>query len=163
MKVGCGRLDEAALSPGAEPVAVAADGQDVAVVQEAVEDSGGDHRIGEHRAPFGNAAVGSDQHGAGFVAPADELEEQVGGVGFQRQVTELVDDQQFGLRRRQQFLVQAPLAVRLGQAGNQHRRRGELHRVSGQDRLAPERDRKMRLADAWRAEQQHILAVGDPA
>ena len=33
-----GRLDEAALSLGAEPVAVAADRQHVAVVQEPVED-----------------------------------------------------------------------------------------------------------------------------
>jgi hypothetical protein len=43
------RLDETALSLGAEPVAVAADGQDVAVVQEPVEDRGRDHRIPEHR------------------------------------------------------------------------------------------------------------------
>ena len=35
-----GRLDETALSLGAEPVAVAADGQHVAVVQEPVEDRG---------------------------------------------------------------------------------------------------------------------------
>ena len=50
-----GRLDEAALALGAEPVAVAADGQHVAVVQQPVEDGGRDHRIGEHRAPFGDA------------------------------------------------------------------------------------------------------------
>src|SRR5947209_13502590 len=37
-----GRLDEAALSLGAEPVAVAPDGQDVTVVQEPVEDCGRD-------------------------------------------------------------------------------------------------------------------------
>ena len=50
--VSGGRLDEAALSLGAEPVAVAADRQHVAVVQEPVEDRGGDHRITEHcRAP----------------------------------------------------------------------------------------------------------------
>lgn len=89
-----GRPDEAAVSLGAEPVAVAADGQHVAVVQEPVEDRGRDHRICEHGAPFGNAAVRRDQHGAGFIAPADQLEEQVRRVGLQRQVAELVDDQQ---------------------------------------------------------------------
>lgn len=52
-----GRLDEAALALGAEPVAVAADRQHVAVVQQPVEDGGRHDRIGEHGAPLGNAAV----------------------------------------------------------------------------------------------------------
>lgn len=42
------RLDEAAFALGAEPVAVAADRQHMAVVQEPVEDRGRDHGIGEH-------------------------------------------------------------------------------------------------------------------
>src|SRR5215475_6241597 len=82
--VSGGRVDEAALSLGAEPVAVAADGQHVAVVQEPVEDRSGDHQIGEYGAPFGNAAVRSDQHGASFVAATDQLEEQMRRVGLQR-------------------------------------------------------------------------------
>lgn len=69
-------LDEAAFALGAEPVAVAADRQHVAVMQEPVEGRGGDHGIGEHCTPFGNAAVRRDQHRAGFVSPADQLEEQ---------------------------------------------------------------------------------------
>ena len=85
------------------------------VVQEPVEDRGRDHWVGEHGAPFGKAAVRRDQHGAGFVAPADQLEEQVRRVRLQRRVAELVHDQQFWLRQRQEFLVQAPLAVRLGE------------------------------------------------
>ena len=39
----------------------------------------------------------------------------------------------------------------------------EQHGVPGQDRFAPEGDGKMRLADARRSEQQHVLAIGDPA
>ncbi len=87
------RLDEATLPFGAESVAVTADGQHVAVVQEPVEDRGGNHGIGKHGTPFGNAAVRRDQHGAGFVAAADQLEEQMRSVGFQGQVAEFVDDQ----------------------------------------------------------------------
>lgn len=139
--VSGGRFDEAALSLGAEPVAVAADGQHVAVVQEPVKDRSGDHRIGEQGAPFGNAAVRRDQHGAGFVAAADQLEEQMRRVGLQRQVAEFIDDQQLWLRQREQFLVQASLGMRLGKTCDQRRRCGELHRVTGQDRLSPERDR----------------------
>ena len=96
------RLNKAALSLGAESVAVAADGQHVAVMQEPVEDRGCDHWISKHGAPFGNTAVGRDQHGAGFVAPADQLEEEVCRIGLQRQVPEFIDDQQLRLRQRQQ-------------------------------------------------------------
>ena len=128
------RLDEAALALGSKPVAVAADRQHMAMVQEPVEDRGGDHGIGEHRAPFGNATVRRDQHGAGFVAPADQLEEQVRGVGLQWQVAEFVDDQELRLRQRQQLFVQAPLAVRLGEASDQRRCRRDapqLQRIAG--------------------------------
>lgn len=41
--------------------------------------------------------------------------------------------------------------MRLGEAGDQRRRRGEMHRVTGQDRLSPERYRQVGLANAWRA------------
>jgi len=54
----------------------------VAVVQEPVEDRGGYHGIGKHGAPFGNAAVRRDQHGAGFVTATDQPEEQMRSVGF---------------------------------------------------------------------------------
>ena len=82
------------------------------VVKKAVEQRCGHHGIAKDITPFGEAAVGCQDHGTLFVSGVDELEEQVGRVGFQRQVTELVDDQQFRLRQRQQFLVQAPLAAR---------------------------------------------------
>lgn len=95
--------DEAALSLGAEPVTIAADRQHVAVMQEPVEDRGGDHGTGEHSAPFGNTAVRGDQHGASFIAPADQLEEEMCRVRFQRQIAELVDDQQLWLRHASSF------------------------------------------------------------
>jgi len=53
-------LDEATLPFGAEHLAVAAYRQHVAVMQDPVEDRGGDHGIGEHGATFGNAAVRRD-------------------------------------------------------------------------------------------------------
>jgi hypothetical protein len=53
--------------------------------------------------------------------------------------------------------------MRLDKAGDQGRGGRELHGVAGQDRLTPEHDRKMRLADAGRAKQETVLVVGDPA
>ena len=70
------RFDEAALALGAEPVAVAADGQHLTVMEQPVEDRGRDDRIGEHRARLGHAPVRRNKHCARLVT-ADELEEQV--------------------------------------------------------------------------------------
>jgi putative transposase len=80
-------------------------------------------------------------------------------IGLQRQVAELVDDQELGLRQRKKLLVETPLGVCLGKARHQRRRARELHRVAGQDRLAPEGDREVCLADARRPEQQ-LIAKG---
>ena len=63
-------------------------------VQQAVQDRGGDHRIAEHAAPFPDRAVRGDQDRSLLVAARDQLEEQVRGIGFERQIAELVDDQQ---------------------------------------------------------------------
>jgi hypothetical protein len=61
-----------------EPVAVALDVDDPAVVKKPVEDSGSDHRIPEEFLPVGEALVGGDDRGAALVAMRDELEEEVG-------------------------------------------------------------------------------------
>src|SRR3546814_21073216 len=78
----------------AEPIAVTADCDHGAVVQQAIQDGGGDHRVAEHRAPLGDRAVRGEQDRAALVTPADQLEEQGGGVRLERTVAELVDDQQ---------------------------------------------------------------------
>ena len=45
-------------------------------------------------APFGEAAVGGEDHGALFVAGVDELEEQIAAAGNDRQVADFVDDKE---------------------------------------------------------------------
>jgi len=59
-----------------ESVAVALDVDDLAVVQQPVEDGGGDHGIPEELLPVGEAFVGGDDRGASLVAVGDELEER---------------------------------------------------------------------------------------
>jgi hypothetical protein len=51
------------------------------MVKQPIEQRGGDDRVAEDLAPFGKAAVGSQDHGALFVAGVDELEEEVGPPG----------------------------------------------------------------------------------
>jgi hypothetical protein len=54
------------------------------VVDESVDQGGGDHRVAEDLAPLLEAAVGGDDDRAAFVAAGDQGEEQVGELPFER-------------------------------------------------------------------------------
>ena len=78
----------------AEPVAGAFEGENVGVVNDAVDHGGGDGLVAEDAAPAGKRQVaGEDQRGV-LVSAGDELEEQVGGVLLEGQVADFVDDDQ---------------------------------------------------------------------
>jgi len=69
----------------------------MAVVEQPIEDGGGHHLVTKHLTPLHDWAVGGDQYAAALVAAGDQLEEQMGGIGLQRQVAQLVNDQQLAL------------------------------------------------------------------
>ena len=92
--------------PLPEAVALAFQGDHVGVVDEPVDQCGGDHGVAEDLAPRLEAAVGGDDDRAAFVAARDQGEEQVGGLAFQRQVADLVDDEQVVALDASQFVVQ---------------------------------------------------------
>lgn len=91
---------------GAQAVAGSFDLDHDGVVEQAVEQRGGDDRITEDLAPVGKAAVAGQDDGALFVTGVDQLEEQVGAAGGDRQIADLVDDQE----RRP--AVEADLSIR---------------------------------------------------
>ena len=64
------------------------------MMEQSVEQRGGDDGIAEDLAPFGKAAVGGEDHRAFLVARVDELEEQVAAAVGDRQVADLVDDEE---------------------------------------------------------------------
>ena len=76
------------------------------VVDEAVDERGGDHGVAEDLAPGLEAAVAGDDDRAAFVAAGDEGEEQVGGLALQRQVADLVDDEQAVALEAPEFVVE---------------------------------------------------------
>ena len=84
-------LDQPGLALGTQSVAVTADGDDMTVVQQPIEDSGGHHCVTEHLAPLADRPVAGLQQAAAFVAAGDQLEEQVGRTRLRRQVAQLVD------------------------------------------------------------------------
>ena len=53
------------------------------VVDEPVDHGGGDDVVAEHFAPAAEGFVAGDDQAGAFVAGGDELEEQVGGFGFE--------------------------------------------------------------------------------
>jgi hypothetical protein len=112
-----------------EAVALAFEGEDVGVVDEAVAQRGGDHGVGEDFAPGFEAAVAGDDDRAAFVAAGDEREEQVGGLAFEREVADLVNDEQGVALEPAEFVVEGVAVFGLGRggrpiAGRARRRRG---------------------------------------
>ena len=76
----------------AESVAGAFEGDDVGVVDDAVDHGGGDDLVAEDAGPGAERQVAGEDEGGVLVAGGNELEEQVGGVLFEREVADLVDD-----------------------------------------------------------------------
>ena len=142
--------------PGAalvlEPVALALDADDGRMVQQPVEHRRGQHRVaGEGLIPRPEGQVRGQDHRALLVALGDDLEEQVGLFAPQRQVADLVDDQELvdadGAVHR---LLPTALALRRLERHDQIGGGGEAHLVAVLGGQVAERDRQMRLADAAR-------------
>ena len=89
----------------AEPVAGAFQGEDVGVVNDAVDHRGGDCLVAEHATPARERKVrGEDQRGV-FIARRDELEDEVRSVLLEGQVADFVDDDQSGNKPRSRIVT----------------------------------------------------------
>src|SRR5215471_13175104 len=76
------------------PVGVAVGDDDVAVVQEPVQEADGGGVLGQEPAPGLERPVGSDAQGAAFVGGCDEPEQQLGAGVIQGREAEFVADDQ---------------------------------------------------------------------
>src|SRR5581483_11364961 len=161
LEAGAELLD--AVVVAAHPVAGAVDREHGAVVEEPVEDGGGDGGVLEDLAPVGDAAVGREDDRAVFVAAGDDLEEVAGGFGGQGEVAELVDDQQLWAVPEAHRRLPAALergALCFGDEVGGGRVVDAVALLGG---VAAERDGEHRLADAGRPDQQHVALVLDEA
>ena len=95
-----------------------------------------------------------------FIAAADDLEEEVGGVGIVGEVANLVDGEEGGPR----VVVEAPLKGAGGllaiEIEQQVRGRDEARAVAGQDDLMDDVLGEHRFAEALGADQEDILGAG---
>ena len=130
-------------------------------MQKAIEDGGGDDAIAEHLAPGTEALVAGEDHRPAFIAPADELEEQIGAEPIDRQVTDLVDDQQTRCGVDLELLVEPAFGVGLGERSDEVGRGGKQDPVAGLDGLQSQGHGQVRLADAGWSEHDDVVAVFD--
>lgn len=56
------------------------------------QDRGCHHGIAKHAAPFADRAIGGDQDRSPLITPRHQLEEQMRGIGFEREIAELGRD-----------------------------------------------------------------------
>ena len=77
-----------------QPVGMPLDLDHDGMVQQAVQQGGGHDDVTEDGAPVLEAAIRGEDGGALLVAGIDQLEEQVGAAGLDRQVADFIDDQQ---------------------------------------------------------------------
>src|SRR5690606_31671170 len=75
-----------------EAEAVIAGFQDVAVMSEAVEQSGGHLGVAEHAGPFAEAEVGGNDDAGLLVELAEQMEQQRPASRAERQIAQLVED-----------------------------------------------------------------------
>lgn len=87
----------------------------------------------------------------------------MGSVPVDRDVADLVDDQELWLAIELQSFLDLVLAVGLRERSDERHGLGEVGPIAFGHRLDAESDRQMGFPDAWRAQEDGVLAVGDVA
>ena len=96
-----------------EPVAVAAEDDDLGVVDETVDEGGDGDGVAEALGPGGERLVRGDDEAAAFFAGRDECEQECCGVGVDGDVADLIDDEQWDGCKASEFVDSPRLLVRV--------------------------------------------------
>ena len=147
-----------------EPVAVAADVDDVTVVEEAADQRGGGHHlVAEDLAPLLEALVAGEDGRGAFIAPGHDLEEQHGPGPGDREVADLVDDHQRGEAERLQAVRQGAGLLGFLQRGDQVGEGGIVDPATAFDRGDGQTQGEMGFPDPRRAQQDDVLMAIEKA
>src|ERR1700722_4305917 len=145
----------------AQPIARTLDLDNDAVVKKPIQQGWRDEGDPKNFPPFRKTAVGGEDHGALFVPGIDELEEQMSAARNDRQVADLVDDQEHEAAEEPDLLTQAALAFGLGKYTDEVGEGGEVDAAAGFDRLNAERHAQVTFAGAGRPDQMQDLGAVD--
>ena len=94
--------------------------------------------------------VAGDDHRRALVAAGDEHEHQARGLGVERDVADLVADQQRDPLQPVELRVELALTLRIGQHGDPFGRGAKQHALAGEARADPQGDAEMCLAGPGR-------------
>ena len=108
------------------------------MVGEPIDEGDGARGVGKDGVPFLKREIGGDHDRALFVAPADDLVEQVGGVGVVGEVADLVDGEEQRARVGAESAFERAGGVLAVEIEEEVRRRDEERGVPGEDGLMDE-------------------------
>ena len=76
-----------------QPVGLTLDVNDSAVMQDTIQDGGGNGDVGKDLIPLRKGLVGGEYGGGLLIPPGDELEEQIGPLNVHRKVADFVNNE----------------------------------------------------------------------
>ena len=76
-----------------EAVRLALDVNNGAVMQDTVQDGGGNSDIGKDLVPLGEGLIGSEDGGGLLIASGNQLEKQISALNVHREIADFVDNQ----------------------------------------------------------------------
>ena len=139
------------------PVAVSFNHDNLGVVREAIDQRDRAGGVGKDGVPVLEGQVRGHEHGAVLVAAADDLEEEVGGVGIVGEVANLVDGEQGGACIVAEAALEGAGGLLAIEIEQQVRGGDEARAVAGQDDLMDDVLGEHGLAEALGADQEDVL------
>jgi hypothetical protein len=113
-----------------------------------VDHRDGGHLVAEDLAPRGERLVRGDDQAGALVAGRDEAEHEIGGLGVEGDVADLVDDDQGDEAEPAQLGLEVALALGVAEAGDPLGRGRERDPLAGEAGADRERDREVAFAGA---------------
>ena len=111
--------------------------EDLGVVDETIDHRGGGHVVAEDLTPRGERLVAGDDHRRALVAARDEHEHQARGLGVERDVADLVADQQRDPLQAGELVVELALALRVREQCDPFGRGAKHDALAGEARADP--------------------------
>ena len=142
-----------------QPVRLALDVDNGAVMQYTIQNSGGDGDVGKDLIPLGEGLVGGKNGGRFLIPSGNELEKEICALDIHREIADFVNDEHPVLGQNFELVRQAVLKVGLFELLN---KLVAVDVVGGETVLCCHQAQgggQMGLAHAWRAEENHILPV----
>jgi hypothetical protein len=96
-----------------EPIGLALDVNHSTVMQDTIQDGGGNRDIGKDPIPLGEGLVGGEDGGRFLIPSGNELEEQVCALDIHRKIADFVNDEHPVLGQNLELIRQAVLKMSL--------------------------------------------------